>query len=502
MKYKLLVSIISILNLTFLKLWIFSNVFNINNFYSVIGIDYRVIVVNLCTFIVIVLFSLFLFKYLEKKEFHLIKNIFFFLFIIISLNSIRSVISINIFSINTFLKISLLIFFLIFLFIFFFKFRSKFWENSFYFLGLGLFPFFIIVLFKIFIPIILLDGYKEDNFYKELIYYKESKTINNEVNKNKVIWLIFDQYDYSTIKKNIEKLPNFKSISEVSDNYVRYSPNTVETIKTIPSIIMSKNFNDFQYDIKEKKIILNMKNSSLNIEKEFINKDSLFDYLNKKNFKIYINGWYIPYCNIFKNSLYKCFQSSYAHAITFDYYGLKNFLIFQLYNIIPGANFLINKFEITKLYKITGTGSEFEVAKKNFLLSKKSFLSNIKNKNINFYFLHTNIPHAPYIYNYKKNMLVDFKDKDQSNYISNLILADKYLGNIIDELKKQSIFDNSIIIIQGDTGLDSLYKNSTKEDMIGSTPLLIKRSNQKNKFIIEHKINSYELGNYLKTLIN
>ena len=502
MKYKLLVSIISILNLIFLKIWIFSNVFNINNFYSIIGIDYRITIINLCTFIVIVFFSLFFFKYLEKRKFNFFKDIIFYLFIIMSLNSVRSVLSINFFSINTFFKISLLTLFLLFLFIFFLKYKKKFWENFFYFLGLGFFPFFIIILFKMIIPIILLETYEKDNFYKDINYYKKSETINNSVIKNKILWLIFDQYDYSVIKKKINKLPNFKLISEVSDNYVRYSPNTVETIKAIPSIIMSKNFNDFKYNIDEQKITLNMLNNSLNIKEKFINTNSLFDYLKKQNFNIYINGWYLPYCDIFKNSLYKCFQSSYAHETTFDYYGLKDYLIFQFYNIIPGANFLINRFEIKKLYKITRLGSGFEVAKKNFVLSEKSFLSNLRNKDINFYFLHINIPHAPYIYDYNKNILINFKDRDQSNYTSNLILADKFLGNIIDELKKQNIFDESLIILQGDTGLDSLYKNSTKEEMVGSTPLLIKKSNQKNKSIIDYEINSYELGNYLKTLIN
>ena len=502
MKYKLLVSIISILNLIFLKIWIFSNLFNINNFYSIIGIDYRITIINLCTFIVIVFSLLFFFKYLEKRKFNFFKDIIFFLFIIIALNSIRSVASINFFSINTFFKISLITLFLFFLFFFFLKYNQKFWENFFYFLGLGFFPFFIIVLFKMIIPNILLKTYAKDNFYKDINYYETSEIIKSSVIKKKILWLIFDQYDYSIIKKNINILPNFKSISEVSDNYVRYSPNTVETIKALPSIIMSKNFNDFRYNIIEQKITLNMLNNSLSIKEKFTNRNSLFDYLKKQNFNIYINGWYLPYCDIFKNSLYKCFQSSYAHDSTFDYYGLKNYIIFQLYNIIPGANFLIQKFKIKKLYSITRNGSGFEVAKKNFALSKESFLLNLKNKDINFYFLHASIPHAPYIYNHNKNKLIEFNDIDKSSYLSNLILADKFLGNIIDELKKQNIYEESIIILQGDTGLDSLYRNSTQEEMIGSTPLLIKKNNQQKKSIISYEINSYELGNYFKTFIN
>ena len=64
-----------------------------------------------------------------------------------------------------------------------------------------------------------------------------------------------------------------------------------------------------------------------------------FEYFDQKNYNIYINGWYIPYCNIFKNLVYKCFQSSYANETTFHYYGLKNYFYFQLYNILLGANY-------------------------------------------------------------------------------------------------------------------------------------------------------------------
>ena len=60
------------------------------------------------------------------------------------------------------------------------------------------------------IPIILLDSYKKDNFYKDIIYYKESETIGSPDIRKKIIWLIFDQYDYNIINKNIEKFQNIK----------------------------------------------------------------------------------------------------------------------------------------------------------------------------------------------------------------------------------------------------------------------------------------------------
>ena len=236
----------------------------------------------------------------------------------------------------------------------------------------NVFPFFIIVLCKLLFQIALIKPYNKNNFYNDITYEEQINETNHKLLK-KVIWLMFDQYDFKTIKENINHLDNFKFLSEVSDNYINYSPNTVQTLKAIPSIILSKNFDDYEYEIHEGKIALNVVNKSLNLKVKFNEKNSIFEYFDQKNYNIYINGWYIPYCNIFKNLVYKCFQSSYANETTFHYYGLKNYFYFQLYNILPGANYLIYKLKLRKFYNITRSGSEFEVAKKNFLFSKEFY---------------------------------------------------------------------------------------------------------------------------------
>ena len=49
-KYKVFIATLSLLNLIFLKIWIFNNLFNINNYFSLRGIDYRISVLNLTIF--------------------------------------------------------------------------------------------------------------------------------------------------------------------------------------------------------------------------------------------------------------------------------------------------------------------------------------------------------------------------------------------------------------------------------------------------------------------
>ena len=501
LKYKLLLSIISLVNVIFLKLWIFNNAFNINNYYSIIGIDYRITILNLILFFITSIILFYVLKFLNIKNYLILKNFIYFILIILAFNSIRASLTINYFTINSNLKIFTLFFILTFILLILIKFTKNFLENAFNFIGLTFFPFFIIVLFKLLFPIIFLNSYQENNFYTELVNKDQIKNMKSDFPKRKIIWLLFDQYDYNIIKENINQLDNFKSLSEVSDNYVNYSPNTIETIKAIPSLILSKKFDDYEYKIDEGKIMLNLIDKSSNFKKKFNGENSIFEYLNQENYNTYINGWYLPYCDIFKKFVYKCFQSSYANQTTFDYYGFKNFFYFQLYNIIPGANFFINKLKLENFYDITHSGSQFNVAKKNFLKSKKSLIFNLRDSNINFYFLHSNIPHAPYLFDTDRNQLLKFENKNKSNYLSNLILADKFLGNIIYELKKLNIFDESIIILQGDTGLNKNYINLDAEELIGSTPLLIKRINQQKKINISKKINTHELADLLKSVL-
>ena len=142
-KYKLLLSTISIVNIIFLKLWIFNSAFNINNFFSTVGIDYRITILNLILFIISTLFLFFILKFLNFRNFLLYKNIIYFILIILALNSIRASVSINYFTINSYFKISILFFILILIFLIIIKFERYFLENFFYFIGLALFPFFI-----------------------------------------------------------------------------------------------------------------------------------------------------------------------------------------------------------------------------------------------------------------------------------------------------------------------------------------------------------------------
>ena len=96
-KYQKNLILLSIVNLLFLKIWVFLGVFNLkNNYFSIEGIDKKFFLLEIVFFIILFFIIFFL---LKKLNFHL-KNFLFFIMIILSLNNLRSVINLKIFTIK------------------------------------------------------------------------------------------------------------------------------------------------------------------------------------------------------------------------------------------------------------------------------------------------------------------------------------------------------------------------------------------------------------------
>jgi hypothetical protein len=342
-----------------------------------------------------------------------------------------------------------------------------------------------------------------EKFNKDLFYNDRSGDISFEKlnkNSNKVFWIIFDQYDLNIINKNLDKLNNYKYLSSISDNYSNFTPINGETITAIPSVLTGKKFEDYKLFKKNRKIELMLFEKGNEEEIIYSKKNTIFNTLFNQKFNIYINGWYLPYCDLFKSVSYKCFQSLYGYETTFEYFTLKNYFLFVMTKIIPGSNFFIKKFKLQNLYKITQDGAEFEVAKKNYLESKKSFFSNLNDSNIDFFFMHSTIPHPPYIYDSKNELIGNFSDRNFS-YLDNLILSDIFLGDFLNKLKEKQIFESSLIIIHGDTGIGDIAAKSTIFERVGTTPLLIKKPDQNKSKNINKIVYSNDLIKIINSLI-
>ncbi len=489
---KILISCISISSLIFINSWIRLNVFNINNNYPLNGYDLGLIFVIFFAFLMLVIINYSIILYVKKKEF--LYSLFLSLLLILAINSMRSSLNMDFISLKN-IKIQIFFLLIITIIIFTIKKNKNLIINFFVKFGVITFPFFLIIIFKIIINLFLLNPYDSQSTHKLLIN-NDNYLIKEKTEKNKIVWLIFDQLDsrYFTndvLKKN--KLDNFYKLISKSDYYEEYTPVTEETTKEIPSILSEKIFSDYKYSIKDNKIRLKFKEKNLNDYKLWNVNETIFNKIQNKDLKIYINGWYHPYCSLFKEFYSKCFQSLYGYFTTLQFRGLARTFLYQFISIVPAYETLIKYFKINELNIFTQGGSEFLESKINFSKSRSNFIGILNENDLDFYFFHSSIPHEPFIYNSNSEKLIDDYYREKSSYIDNLKLTDIFLGEIINSLKDNNIYDESIIIVQGDTGIGKDYINSTLEDRIGSTPLIIKNKFQNKKNIIHDRLYSNEL---------
>lgn len=494
---KLLISCLSISNLIFINSWLRINAFNIYNYYPLNGYDLSIILTTFFSFLIFFVVNYFLILYLKKKH-NLLFSIFLSLLLILTINSMRSSLNLDFMSLKNITTI--IIFFVIIITLLFLLIVKKDIINKFFIqFGLITIPFFFIILFKIIFNIATLEPINTDKINKSVFNEKNYIQSNN---KNKIIWIIFDQLDSKFFRNEILKeinLNNFQQIISNSDYYIKYTPITEETTKEIPSILSGKNYSKYKYVIKNNKIRLKFSESK--DYKIWNTNRTIFNDLKSKNLNLYINGWYHPYCSLFKDLYAKCFHSLYGYFTTLKFRGLFNTLLFQFVSIIPGYEFIIKMIKIDKLKIFTQQGSEFLEAKINFSNASENFLSTLENNQMDFYFFHSSVPHEPFIYNSSERRLINNYYTEKSEYIDNLKLVDDFLGKVIKILKANDNFDSSIIIIQGDTGIGKDYINSKVEDRIGSTPLFIKNSFQRNANIIDDILLSNDLSKKINKIL-
>ena len=100
--------------------------------------------------------------------------------------------------------------------------------------------------------------------------------------------------------------------------------------------------------------------------------------------------------------------------------------------------------------------------------------------------LHTNLPHHPLIFNEKGKAIstvssgsdiIEGQITDMGRYRKQIIFADLLLGRLIDKVKEEGIYDNSVIIVTSDHGLRDpmLFKPKPIDvtDRIAQVPLVI-----------------------------
>ncbi|MCX5810120.1 MAG: sulfatase-like hydrolase/transferase [Proteobacteria bacterium] len=292
-------------------------------------------------------------------------------------------------------------------------------------------------------------------------YEKKVKT-----SKHSLIVILFDELSYEYLYKDGSINPqyvNFQQLSSKSDNYHAATSPGSATLTAIPGMLMGRRYENIamKYD-NIYRITKDNKEEYLKIEP-----DNLFAVAKNKGYKTFAYGTFLPYCEMFDQSLDGCRSFSvYNYATVETQFSLLNPIMTTLI-IWPRQRpqgFIKNK--AISPWQRRQTEQVFHLTLKT--LDEKAPV---------FMFSHIYSTHLPFVFNrngYYENKK-PFLQNDE-NYTKGLEYADHLLGELINKMERNGIFEGSEIIILSDHNYRIMFP-----DKQSHIPLIIKNPYQKAK---------------------
>ncbi len=349
----------------------------------------------------------------------------------------------------------------------------------------------IIICFQLFTNPIFKD--------KNLVFKSEFEIVKNIKIDKKVIFLIFDTFDYNLAfdKINNFSLLNIERLKKKSIFFENAYPPASKTLSVIPSLILGES--PIGFDVSGKFKDLKLINNHVN-EVDFNYKNSIFNDLNKKfnmkNENFSILGRYHPVCNIFDQI--NCVNTSKFETGTklYWYSGLVRFCetISEIVVLFKRVKFC-NSGNIRKKLLEKSIYAEIGFLDKN--------LENLFNNDANFIFAHVLPPKTGGFY-YGKDFIKGpnkiYREKKKliakhRGYAQNMIYADELIGRIMNVYSDQK-FRDKMLIITGDTS------NIMEGNISDKVPLIININSAQNSLIISEKVNTLSLNKLIINFFN
>jgi hypothetical protein len=282
--------------------------------------------------------------------------------------------------------------------------------------------------------------------------------------------ILFDRLSYDHLIKNhsvSNEFPSFKSFSQDADLFINAYSNADSTIQAVPKLLTGVNFEKFERNSTELQV-------KLSSSPELVSTSSIetiFTLAHRDGYNNFLRAFAFPYLNNFGNHI----QSGRVYPFINPWRVGMHGMVWPI--ISPGG---------VHNQKIVET-----------ILAE--YINRIhENAQNTFFYTHWNLPHYPYIFDENGYMLSRFdytkelltKPPPMVKYRHQLKGTDKIFGKIIQTLKDNKTYDNSLIIVTSDTNIQGYD--------LQHVPLFIKRPHQKKPKTVKSHVTYPDLFNFIK----
>lgn len=337
----------------------------------------------------------------------------------------------------------------------------------------------------------------------------------------------FNSHNYNSVSKETSNINNIFLIifDELSLDFILNENNKIKD----ELINLNKFADDSYFFINAhssfdftSKAILSLLTYGESLNNEIIkNKNHYF-----KDITLYDNNLYKDISKTHKINLFSSYDYCHYHIKYIDNCiakinhktnlssSINNYFYF-LY-LYSGPRFIINRLHNMNIINKEGSMKDYFINEIN-LINQFTSSINLNTDEKNFYLLHTNITHQPWVIDkngkIKLENFIEEEDKIKNInklkdiYMETILYADKKLGEIFKFLKNNKIYDNSLIIILSDHGISFdknifLRMNGQANNQISKVPLIIKKPFQDKPEVINKYANIIDLGSTIVNSLN
>ena len=322
-------------------------------------------------------------------------------------------------------------------------------------------------------------------------YEKQLASTYNQIDSRKgpVIWIIFDELDECVGFRNrpadieMPALDQFRSKTTVAT--AARPPGDV-TLYSIPSLMLGKRINATRHQSRDDLWLIPEDGSRSHSWKS---SPGIIGDLRMagSNIAILAQGGH-PYCRLFGSLINYCWENGEPwHQERWTVLNRIDDVAQKVGKHIPFVSRWIDKRRRDET-NISTSSSE-----KQFKAFLTGTVNALRNKQLDFIFLHWNLPHRPFIYDRKTNAFLPdgrIDEKPVLGYLDNLELTDRAFAAMRRTLENSNRWDQATVIVSA----DHRWRKAEKLDGITSklVPFMIKLPGQQKHFLISQPIDTIQ----------
>ncbi len=307
----------------------------------------------------------------------------------------------------------------------------------------------------------------------------------------RIIWVVFDELDKHLAfeaRPPRVNMPNFDRLLAESVHADKAVAPARITLLSLPSLITGREV----AETKSSPLDLKLRYAGAKAWVDWSSQPTLFGEARAAGFNTGLSGWYHAYCRVLGKQLSSC-----AWDGSGGFIGKSAQALLYHRTLIQKAGYLANwqARSAPFLFAFDSAKPEPEqtaLFRHKHILEYKNVLAGglrmLKNPDIDLLLLHFPIPHPSGIWDSGKNELSQTK---ASNYLDNLNLSDRTLGEIRETLQSRGDWDRSAVLVTSDHPLridfwrddeaqwDNELERETHNQHLRYVPFLLKLPGQK-----------------------